>query len=272
MKDSNSPITVPFIRSVKNTNRKISALTAYDYTFAKILDESGIDIILVGDSLSSIVQGEKTTLGVTLEETIYHSKCVAKGVKNALVIGDMPFLSYQVSIEQAVLSCGRLIKEAGVGAVKLEGGINVADRISALTRFDIPVLAHIGLTPQSYHRMGGHKMQGKVRDSNKSAGSVERLIEDAKAVEEAGAFCCVLEALPKELAKEITEMLSIPTIGIGAGTNCDGQILVTHDMLGINKKTPSFVKKYADINTTMKNAVENYVNDVNQKPLLKDVI
>ena len=267
MKNQTIPITksvrVPDIIALKNI-RNITALTAYDYLLATLLDQSGVDLILVGDSLASVVQGHETTLPVTLDEMIYHCKCVTRGVKRALVIGDLPFLSYQPSIETAIISAGRLLKEGNVSAVKLEGGENVAKIISALTSYDIPVMGHIGLTPQSFHRMGGHKIQGKslATNSNQKAGTREQILKDAKAVEESGAFSVVLEGIPEDLAKEITKILTIPTIGIGAGSFCDGQILVTTDMLGLNTgKTPSFVTKYANLAGDIKRAVIEYCDD-----------
>jgi 3-methyl-2-oxobutanoate hydroxymethyltransferase len=224
-------VTVPEIARRKRDGKKISMLTAYDYPFARILDEAGIDVLLVGDTLGMVVQGLDTTLPVTVDEIIYHLKMVTRARARALVVGDLPFLSYQVSIEEALRNAGRMMKDGGAEAVKLEGGVNVAATIAALTAVDIPVMGHIGLTPQSVHRMGGHKVQGKKH--GKMAGGRERLLEDAMAVEEAGAFAVVLEGIPLDLAAEITERLSIPTIGIGAGVHCDGQVLVLHDLLGL---------------------------------------
>ncbi len=255
---ANKNVNVPDIIAAKG-QQKIAALTAYDYTFARLLDAAGIDVILVGDSLGCVVQGHTTTLPVTLEEMIYHCKCVTKGVERALVVGDLPFLSYQVSQETAVLSAGRLIKEGSVGAVKLEGGVNVSHIITALTAYDIPVMGHIGLTPQSYHRMGGHKLQGKSSESRK------KIMQDALAVAEAGAFSIVLEGIPADLAQEITAAVSVPTIGIGAGTGCDGQILVSTDMLGLNPdRIPGFVRQYANLKDVVQSAVQNYVCELKQ--------
>lgn len=258
-------ITVPEILQRKISGTKISALTAYDYTMARLIDVAGIDLILVGDSLGTVIQGNATTLPVSLDHMVYHCQCVTKGVENALVIGDLPFMTYQASIEQALLSSGRLIKEGGVSAVKLEGGVNVLDTIEALVRYDIPVVGHIGLTPQSYHRMGGYRIQGKKsRDkSMTNAGSREQILEDARAVEDAGAFALVLEGIPASLAREITDSLAIPTIGIGAGPHCDGQILVTQDMLGMSLEfNPRFVKRYMDLSDGIVTAIKNYMTEI----------
>lgn len=256
-----SRITAPSIRERKGSRNKIIALTAYDYLFAKIIDEAGVDIVLVGDSLSSIVQGHATTLPVTLDEMIYHTKCVSKAVTNALVVGDLPFLSYQVSLEKAIESSGRLIKEGGAGAVKLEGGANVQHIIKALTSFDIPVMGHIGMTPQSYHRMGGYRVQGK-KIKKEGIAHRSQIIEDALAVQESGAFAVVIECVPSELAEEITSKVSIPVIGIGAGSECDGQILVTHDMVGLTDKSPHFVKRFSALKNELVRAIRTYSDEV----------
>lgn len=254
-------VTVPGIRDRKGQSPKISALTAYDATFAKLIDSSGVDVVLVGDSLGSVVQGHETTLPVTLDEMVYHCRCVRRGLTRALLVGDLPFMSYQVSPQQALESGGRLVKEGGVAAVKLEGGVHMAETIRRLVEVDIPVMGHIGLTPQSYHRMGGNKLQG--RKGGTAAGSRERLIQDALAVEEAGAFSIVLEGMPTELAQEITKLLTIPTIGIGAGPYCDGQILVTQDMLGmIPSFAPRFVKRYATLASNIVESIEAYRREV----------
>ncbi|MFZ5572073.1 MAG: 3-methyl-2-oxobutanoate hydroxymethyltransferase [Thermodesulfobacteriota bacterium] len=246
-------ITVTDLLRMKQKGEKIISLTAYDYPFAKLLDESGVHVMLVGDSLGMVVQGETSTLPVTMDEMIYHTKMVARAARNAMVIGDMPFLSYQCSMEQAVLNAGRFLKEAGAAAVKLEGGAAVSPIIRAITRASIPVQAHIGLTPQSIHQMGGYKVQ---RDE-------ERLLADAREVESAGAFSVVLEGIPADIAANITSALSIPTIGIGAGPRCDGQILVLHDMLGLNdRKIPKFVKRYAQLGQEIKKAVAEYAGEV----------
>ena len=250
-------ITIQDFLKKKTEKNKITMLTAYDYPFAQIVDEAGLDGILVGDSLGMVVQGLENTLPVTMDEMIYHTKMVSRAVKNAMVIGDMPFMSYQASIEDAVRNAGRFIKEAGASAIKLEGGAEVAEHIKAMTRSDIPVMAHIGLTPQSIHRMGGYKVQGKTEEAQK------RLIEEAHIAEDAGAFSLLLEAIPMELAKKITEELSIPTMGIGAGPFCDGQILVLHDVLGLFERfVPKFVKRYANLKTDALKAIKSYKDDV----------
>ena len=225
--DNQNKVTVPSVTSAKDNKKKLTATTAYDYTFARLVDSSDIDIILVGDSLATVVQGEESTLPVTLDEMIYHARLVARGAERALVVADMPFLSYQISPEEAVRAAGRLLKEGRAEAVKLEGGSAIAPTIRKLTAVDIPVVGHIGLTPQSYHRMGGYRVQGK--DAQAGVRSAQELLEDARAVEEAGAFAIVLEGIPAELAGHITTELAIPTIGIGAGPDCDGQILVMHE-------------------------------------------
>ncbi len=249
-------ITVPVLRNKKG-REKISALTAYDYPSAKWVDEAGIDIVLVGDSLGMVVAGESNTLSVTMDDMIHHAKMVFKAVKRGLVVGDMPFLSYQTSIEATITNAGRFLKEGGAAAVKLEGGASVCDRIEALTKYDIPVMGHIGLTPQSVHRMGGYKIQGR---NDREA---YQLLADAKSVESAGAFSLVLEGVPIALAKEITQSVHIPTIGIGAGPYCDGQILVLHDLLGISAGPhPKFVRGYADISSVAQNAISRYREDV----------
>ncbi|MBX7143423.1 MAG: 3-methyl-2-oxobutanoate hydroxymethyltransferase [Oligoflexia bacterium] len=261
-------VTVPHILCSKTKHsvntRKLVALTAYDFTSAKIFDAAGVDILLVGDSLGSVVQGLETTLPVTLDEMVYHCRCVSRAARRALVVGDMPFMSYQSSPEKAVESAGRLIKEGGVAAVKLEGGLPMLNTIEKMVQVDIPVMGHVGLTPQSYHRMGGHKVQGRTRaEDGLVAGSRERIIEDALAVERAGAFAVVLEGIPSDLAAEISRMLSIPTIGIGAGADCDGQVLVSADMLGMNQDfSPKFVKRYANLADVMHQAVTTYVDEV----------
>lgn len=243
----------------KSEGRKITMLTAYDYPFAQIVDEAGIDAILVGDSVGMVVQGLENTLPVTMDEMIYHTKIVGRAVKNALVIGDMPFMSYQASLEDAVRNAGRFLKEAGASAVKLEGGAEVAEQIRAMTRSEIPVMAHIGLTPQAIHRMGGYKVQGKTEEAAK------RLLREAHIVEDAGAFALLLEAIPMKLAKKITKELSIPTIGIGAGPHCDGQVLVLHDVIGMFERfVPKFVKRYANLKEEAMKAIETYRKEVEQ--------
>jgi 3-methyl-2-oxobutanoate hydroxymethyltransferase len=253
-------ITVPHILKMKQRGEKITCLTAYDYSFARILDEAGVEILLVGDSLGCVVQGQPNTLAVTLDEMIYHTRLVVRGRKRALVVGDMPFMSYQVSPEQALQNAGRFLQEAGAEAVKLEGGVTVRDAIQTIVRAGIPVMGHVGLTPQSVHRFGGYKVQGREKDRR------EMVLRDAAAVEEAGAFAVVLEGMPLDLAQEITERLSIPTIGIGAGSHCDGQVLVIHDMLGLfDDFTPKFVKRYVDVKAVMTGAVKEFIGEVKQQ-------
>jgi 3-methyl-2-oxobutanoate hydroxymethyltransferase len=248
-------ITVPAIKDRKG-KAKITMLTAYDYAFSGILDAAGIDIILVGDSVGNVMLGYPNTLPVTIDEMIHHTKAVVKAAQRSLVVIDMPFMSYQESIEQARRNAGRMIKESGAECVKLEGGTRMKDVISALVDIDIPVMGHIGLTPQSVHRMGGYKVQGK--------GAAEQmLIDDAKAVEEAGAFSVVMEGIPRDVARRITEMLTIPTIGIGAGPDCDGQVLVLHDALGMmGQFRPKFVKTYVNLKEHIEKAVKEYIEEV----------
>ncbi len=249
--------TIQDFMKKKAEGKKITMLTAYDYPFARIVDEAGIDAILVGDSLGMVVQGLENTLPVSMDEMIYHTKLVTRAVKNAMVVGDMPFMSYQAGVTDAVRNAGRFLKEAGAAAIKLEGGAEVADQIRAMTRSDIPVMAHIGLTPQSIHRMGGYKVQGKTEEA------ADRLIEEARTVEDAGAFSLLLEAIPMGLAKRITAELSIPTIGIGAGPHCDGQVLVLHDVIGMFERfVPKFVKRYANLKESALNAVREYREEV----------
>lgn len=248
--------SVTFKESKKN-GEKLTMLTAYDYTTAKLLDESGVDSILVGDSLGMVVLGYDDTLSVTMEDMIHHSAAVARGAKNALVITDMPFMSYQTSVYDAVVNAGRLVKEGKAQAVKLEGGIEFCEHIKAIVKASIPVCAHIGLTPQSINAFGGFKVQGKGKQE------AQRLLDEARAVEEAGAFAVVLECVPAKLAKKISESISIPTIGIGAGAGCDGQVLVYQDMLAMYSDfKPKFVKQYAQIGSVMKDAFRQYIDEV----------
>jgi 3-methyl-2-oxobutanoate hydroxymethyltransferase len=250
-------VTILDIQEMKETGKKIPVLTAYDFPSAKILDESGIPLLLVGDSVGMVVAGYENTLPVTVEEMIYHTRAVVRGRQEALVVTDMPFMSYQESTEQGRRNAGRLVKEGGAEAVKLEGGERMKETIKAIVDMDVPVMGHIGLTPQSIHKMGGYRIQGK------GAREREKLLRDAKAVEKAGAFSIVLEGLPSELSKEITSTLSIPTIGIGAGPFCDGQVLVLHDILGLyGEMSPKFVKKYADLHATISKAVSGYKDEV----------
>jgi 3-methyl-2-oxobutanoate hydroxymethyltransferase len=251
------PVTTSEILGRKKSGKKITALTAYDYSLAKLLDATNLDIILVGDSLGMVSLGHENTLSVTMENMIEHIRAVKQGVQRALVVGDMPFMSYQVSVEQAVTNAGRLIQEGGASAIKLEGGTRMADRVQSIVQTGIPVMGHIGLTPQSVHQFGGYKVQGKnYPDSRK-------IKQDACDLQNAGVFTLVLEGIPSELAEEITKELKIPTIGIGAGSKCDGQILVLHDLLGLNQDfVPKFVKQYAQLADILKNAVTKYIEDV----------
>lgn len=248
--------TTSFLKS-KAEGHKISMLTAYDYSIAKLIDEAGVDSILVGDSLGMVVLGYENTLQVTVNDIIHHCKAVTKGVKRALVIADMPFLSYHVSIEDTVRNAGRIIQEGKAHCVKLEGGIEIIDKVEAIVRAQIPVIGHLGLTPQSVNVMGGFKVQGKSEEQAK------KIIEDAKSLEKAGAFAIVLECVPEKLAKIITESINIPTIGIGAGKYCDGQVLVTQDILGMfNSFIPKFVKQYSEVGNSIKEGVKAYIDEI----------
>jgi 3-methyl-2-oxobutanoate hydroxymethyltransferase len=241
----------------KASGEKITLLTAYDYPFARIVDEAGIDAILVGDSLAMVVQGIENTMPVTMDEMVYHVKMVSRGAQRAMVIADMPYMSYQISVKDAVMNAGRFIKEAGAQAVKVEGGSEIVEEIRAMTKAEIPVMAHIGLTPQSIHRMGGYKMQGRTKEA------AEKLVEEALVVQEAGAFSLVLEAIPLSLAQKITSGLEIPTIGIGAGPHCDGQVLVLHDVIGLFERfVPRFVKRYVNLKETALSAIKQYKDEV----------
>ena len=257
-------VTVPEIMRRKGGGDPIVALTAYDFPFGRIADAAGVDVILVGDSLGMVVQGMDTTLPVTMDEMVYHCRMVARARRRALLVCDLPFLSYQVSPIDAVANAGRLIKEGGAEAVKLEGGVVMAETIRAIANVDIPVMGHIGLTPQSVHRMGGHKVQGRRRGDR--PGQRQRVVEDALAVEEAGAFAVVLEGMPLDLAAEITAQLTIPTIGIGAGVHCDGQILVLHDVLGLcDRLAPKFAQRYADLWQSAADAIGRYAGEVRSR-------
>ena len=251
--------TVPRLVAAKASGQKMSMITAYDATFASIIDAGGVDMILVGDSVATVMQGQKNTLGVSMDQMEYHVQMVASAKPLALVIGDMPFGSYQSSTTDAVTNAIRLIK-AGAEIVKLEGGVHVSEQIRAISSVDIPVMGHIGLTPQSYHRMGGNKIQGRTEGAE--AGSRQRLIDDAMAVQDAGACAVVIEGVPSDLAHLITKQLQIPTIGIGAGSGCDGQVLVMHDLLGLSPRTFTFAKPFADLRATATNAVAQYVAEV----------
>lgn len=258
-KSSKGPakITTRTVVEMKGKGEKISMLTSYDYTMARLVDMAGIDIILVGDSASNVMAGNETTLPITLEHMIYHSQCVVRGVSRALVIADLPFMSYQVTAEKALTSAGRLMKEAGVHGIKLEGGSSIVGAVKKIVDAGIPVMGHLGLTPQSIYKFGTYKV--RATDDQEA----HQLLEDAIKLEEAGCFSIVLEKIPAKLAAQVTEALKIPTIGIGAGADCDGQVLVIHDMLGLNKDFhPRFVRRYADLQTTVTDAVHEYISDV----------
>ncbi|MDF1618508.1 3-methyl-2-oxobutanoate hydroxymethyltransferase [Petrocella sp. FN5] len=240
--------------------KKLTLLTAYDYTMAKLLDQSGIDAILVGDSLGMVHQGYKNTLSVTMDHMIYHTTCVVRGTQHAMVISDMPFMSYHISSREAVANAGRLIKEGGAHAVKLEGGRDILPQVESILKAQIPVMGHIGLTPQSIHQLGGFKVQGHLPEE------ALKIIQDAKSLESLGVFAIVLEGIPEHLAQRISQELRIPTIGIGASVHCDGQILVSHDMLGMYTEcSPKFVKHYANLGNLIQTAVKNYIRDVHQQ-------
>jgi 3-methyl-2-oxobutanoate hydroxymethyltransferase len=254
-------VTVPDVVRMKAAGERLTMVTAYDHAFARLLDEAGVELLLVGDSLGMVVQGLPTTLPVTLDEIVYHTRMVVRGRQRALVVGDLPFGSYQTSPTQAVESAVRLVKDGGAEAVKLEGGIHMARTIEAIAAIDVPVMGHVGLTPQSVHRMGGHRVQG--RRSGRAAGERDRVLDDARAVQAAGAFAVVLECIPLDLAAEITAELAIPTIGIGAGAHCDGQVLVLHDLIGLSDAwTPRFAKRYAEVGREVVRAASAYVEEV----------
>lgn len=249
--------TTTSIMQMKHSGNKISMLTAYDYTTARLLDEAGVNTILVGDSLGNVVLGYEDTISVTMEDMIHHSAAVARGAKNALVVTDMPFMSYQTGVYDAVVNAGRLMKEGRAGAVKLEGGAEICPQIEAIVAAGIPVVSHLGLTPQSINAFGGFKVQGKTEAAAK------KLIEDAKAIEAAGAFAVVLECVPVKLAKLVTDSIQIPTIGIGAGAGCDGQVLVIYDMLGMfSDFKPKFVKHFANAGDVIREAVKSYIEEI----------
>ena len=250
-------ITINKIKEMKQKGEKIAMLTAYDYTTAKIVDEAGIPLILVGDSLGMVVLGYESTIPVTMEEMLHHTKAVARGAKKAMVIGDMPFMSYHINTEDALRNAARFIQEGGAQAVKLEGGVTVAEKVRSIVSCGIPVMGHIGLTPQSIHQLGGFKVQGKTPEAAK------KLLKDAQALEEAGAFAIVLETVPAQLATLITQSIGIPTIGIGAGAGCDGQVLVINDLLGsFTEFVPKHAKQYAKLSDIMSNAITQYYNEV----------
>ena len=250
-------VTIRLIQAMKTRHEPISMLTAYDYPTALVMDQVGLDIILVGDSLGMVVLGYESTLPVTIDEMIHHCKAVARGAKYAFLVGDMPFLSYQVSTSEAVRNAGRFLQEAGMNAVKLEGGIERAETIRAIVGAGIPVMGHLGLTPQSVHKLGGYRPQGRDADA------AYKLLEDAQVLQEAGCFSLVLESIPGRLAELVSQRLDIPTLGIGAGAGCDGQVLVTHDLLGLFERfTPKFVKQYANLSGEMRRAFSEFTADV----------
>ncbi|OQX96092.1 3-methyl-2-oxobutanoate hydroxymethyltransferase [candidate division KSB1 bacterium 4572_119] len=253
-------ITAPIITQMKQQGEKISALTAYDYLMAMYLDDAGLDLILVGDSGAMVFAGHDTTIPITMDELIYHTRAASRGVKRALLVADMPFLSYQISPEDALRNAGRFIKEGRAEAVKLEGGEAMAETVNRMVNAGIPVMGHLGLTPQSINKFGGYKVQAR------SEKSVEKLVSDAVALEQAGAFSIVLEKIPSAAAKLVTEKVNVPTVGIGAGPHCDGQILVTHDMLGLFEKfRPKFIRIYAELGNEIREACARYVEDVKIK-------
>jgi len=250
-------VTTKTLLLMKQKGVKIAALTAYDFITAKLLDQAGVDLQLVGDSLSNVFQGNETTLPVTMDEMIYHTKAVTKGIQRSMVIVDLPFMSYQLSVDEAFRNAGRIMKETSAGGVKLEGGERLAETVRKISEAGIPVMGHIGLTPQSIHQFGSYRERGKSQEE------AAEILKDAKILEEAGAFCVVLEKIPAELAKKVTESIKIPTIGIGAGIHCDGQILVISDMLGLNKDFhPRFVRYYANLADEIDSGVRRYVQDV----------
>jgi len=251
------PVTVPAIRSARASGRRLAMLTAYDYPTARLLDQAGIDIVLVGDSVGNNVLGYDSTLPVTMEEMLHHVKAVARGVQRALVVADMPYLSYQTGKRDAIRNAGRFLKEAGAAAVKIEGGARRAPLVRALVEAEIPVMGHIGLMPQSVHVMGGYKVQGKRIDEARA------LVEDAQALEAAGAFSIVLEGMPEPVGRRVTESVGVPTIGIGAGRSCDGQVLVFHDLVGLTQgPAPRFVRRYADLAGAISDATKRFIDDV----------
>jgi 3-methyl-2-oxobutanoate hydroxymethyltransferase len=250
-------VTIQTLRQMKERGEKIAMLTAYDATFARLFDDAGADVLLVGDSLGMVIQGHDTTLPVTLEEMAYHCRAVARAARRAHVVGDMPFMTYQASISEGMANAGKLMKDGGCQSVKLEGGAVHAELVSRLVAAGIPVMGHVGLTPQSYHQLGGFKVQGR------DAGGRDRLLADARALADAGAYAVVLEAIPADIAREITAALDVPTIGIGAGAQCDGQVLVSYDMLGMDESfKPRFVRRFATLGATIKDAVTAYVGEV----------
>lgn len=260
-KSNNRPpkVTTQTVVDMKRKGEKISMLTAYDYTMARIIDEAGIEVVLVGDSASNVMAGYDTTVPMTLDHMIYHASCVVRGIDRALVIADLPFMSYQVTSKEALISAGRMMKEAGVHGIKVEGGKPIVDTVRKIVDAGIPVMGHLGLTPQSIYKFGTYKVRATEETE------ADTLLDDARRLEEAGCFSLVLEKIPAELAQKVTDALSIPTIGIGAGAKCDGQVLVTHDMLGLNKEfNPRFLRRYADMHSVMTEAVQKYINDIKE--------
>lgn len=260
-------VTTKTVTTMKQTREKITMLTAYDFLVAKLLDQVGIDIILVGDSLGNVVQGYETTLPVTVDDMIYHAKAVKRAVKNALIVVDMPFMSYQNSVDEAVRNCGRVMKEVGVGAVKLEGGAYIADVVRHLVKIGIPVMGHLGLTPQAINKFGTYEV--RAQDKEEAA----QVLQDANVLADAGVFAIVLEKIPASLAKKVTSSVKVPTIGIGAGPYCDGQVLVVYDMLGLTEEfRPRFVRRYGELAETMRGAFNMYIDDVKSRqfPTMKE--
>jgi 3-methyl-2-oxobutanoate hydroxymethyltransferase len=260
-------VTTKTVLRMKETGEKIAMLTAYDYLVAKYLDQVGIDVILVGDSLGNVVQGHETTLPVTVDDMMYHAKAVKRAVRNALIVVDMPFMSYQTSVDDAVRNCGRVMKEVGVGAVKLEGGEYIAEIVRHLVKIGIPVMGHLGLTPQAINKFGTYEVRAQEK------GEAAELVRDAKVLSEAGVFALVLEKIPAMLAKKVTQSVPVPTIGIGAGPHCDGQVLVVYDMLGLTEEfRPRFVRRYVELAESMRGAFRRYITDVkgNQFPTVKE--
>jgi len=250
-------VTTKTVMTMKSKGEKIAMLTGYDYLTARYLDQVGVDIILVGDSVGNVIQGHPTTLPVTVDDMIYHAKAVKRAVKNALIVVDMPFMSYQTSLDDAIRNCGRVMKDVGVGAVKLEGGAYIADIVHHLVTIGIPVMGHLGLTPQAINKFGTYEVRAQDRRE------AEQLLRDARILQKAGVFAIVLEKIPTSLARRVTRSLSIPTIGIGAGPHCDGQVLVVHDMLGLTEEfKPRFVRRYAELAETMRGAFRQYISDV----------
>jgi 3-methyl-2-oxobutanoate hydroxymethyltransferase len=253
-------VTVPYLARCKRDGQAIALVTAYDATFARLVDEAGIDIILVGDSLGMVMQGHQHTLEVTLEHMAYHARCVRRAVQRAHLVADLPFMSYQVSPEQALISAGRLIQEGGAEAVKLEGGARTVEAVRKIVSAGIPVMGHVGLTPQSVHEFGGFRVQARDQDA------ADRLRQDALALQDAGAYSVVLEGIPAPLARQVSEALAIPTIGIGAGVGCDGQVLVMQDLLGLDDRfKPRFVKRYLDLAGTVREAFAAFARDVRER-------